>query len=389
MVFCAYGSNAEKLEITGNLVNRNSYFDLRGDSVFNPGNILDIPQLGSNLKLELFLDSKVNEIARAHIAGRLYYSTIKFEKEYRSYFDEGYIDLNFNNHLLLRVGKQRIVWGTGMAWNPSDILNPVKDPLDPLEQKQGALSLNADIPLGDGWEIMQNPSFTAVFVPKVSGADVLDTNCAQIALKIYFLMGSFDINFISSFIETKKPIWGLALAGVLFDELELHGEAVFQNGTERHYVNDALEIIQKNVRDESVYSKWLIGSRYTLPENIVLLVEYLHLDEGYNNAEMHIYLNFVNNNGYISDLLPQINLRKNYLFATITKSDLWDAFNISLRKLMNIDDYSLFLSVRFEYTGIENTRIAIEPCLLSGSHESEFGNMPYRYFIRLEFSHYF
>ena len=43
---------------------------------------------------------------------------------------ELYALYNVNEHLNFTLGKKRIVWGPGFAFNPTDILNPPKDPTD-------------------------------------------------------------------------------------------------------------------------------------------------------------------------------------------------------------------------------------------------------------------
>lgn len=385
-----YGDEGEKLEITGNLRNRNFYFNVSENSLLNPNNILEIPRVGNNLRLELFLDSNVSETARFHLSSRLYHSTVKQEEEYRSYLDEAYIDINFNNRMMLRTGKQRTIWGTGMAWNPSDVLNPPKDPTDPVEQKEGILSTKFDIPLGGKWGILQSPAFTAVLVPKVVGPDVFATNRSQGALKFYFLTGGFDLHLISSFVEDKKPVFGLATSGVLFDVLELHGEAIFQKSAERYYVASDKQIYQSKLNSNNTFSKWLIGARYTLPREIVFLTEYYHTDEGYNNNEMQNYFDFLRSGGRSKlSLLPQRDLRKNYIFVNWSRSNLWDTFNMSSRILGNLDDRSFMWSPRFEYMRITNVSLAIEPYFFWGDEESEFGNAPADSFIRFEISLYF
>jgi hypothetical protein len=39
-----------------------------------------------------------------------------------------YADLNFGDLFYLRAGKQRLKWGAGWVFNPSDPVNPPKDP---------------------------------------------------------------------------------------------------------------------------------------------------------------------------------------------------------------------------------------------------------------------
>lgn len=384
-----YGGESEKLKITGNLRNRVLYSHVREDSALNPDNILNIPKVGNNSRLELFLDSKASEWTKAHFSGRSYYSTLKPEKEFRSFLDEAYFDMNFDNRLNLRIGKQRTVWGAGAAWNPSDILNPVKDPTDPSEQKEGILSAKADFTLGNEWGFLQNPVFTAVFVPSLVGADVFETNRNQLAAKLYFLAGGFDLHLIASFIEDEKPEFGLSASGVLFDVLELHAEGIFQEGSERFYVTSNNQVSQNKLDRGNIFSKWLIGSRYTLPGDIVFLTEYYHTDEGYNRNEIENYLNLLSKDRTKLSLLPQRDLRKNYIFVNLSKSNLWDTFNISSRVLGNLDDGSLMLSPRIEYIRIEDVTLAIEPFFFWGNRKSEFGNASTARSIRLEVSLYF
>lgn len=389
IISLSYGSEPEKLKISGNFRNRILYFNVRRDSALNPNNILDIPKFGNNSRLELFGDNKISEQTKMHLSGRLYYSTLKQEKEFRSFLDEAYIDMNFSDRALLRIGKQRTVWGTGIAWNPSDILNLPKDPTEPTEQKEGVLSAKADIPLGNEWGLLQNPVFTAVFVPKVVEGDVFETNRNQLVPKLYFLAGSFDIHLISSFVEDKKPEFGLATSGVILDVLELHAEGIFRKGTERFYVTSNNEVSQSKLDSSNAFSKWLLGFRYTLPGDIVFLTEYYHTDEGYNKNEMNNYLNLLISDRSKLDLFPQRDLRKDYVFVNLSKSDLWDTFNISSRILGDLDDGSFMWLPRIEYIRIKNITLAIEPFLFAGNKRSEFGNAATDFSIRFEASLYF
>lgn len=380
----------EKFKLTGNIRNRVFYYNVNENSAFNPNNILDIPTISNNFRLELFLDNKISQSAKTHFAGRIYHSTLKIEKEYRHYLDEAYIDINFDNYMMLQTGKQRTVWGTGIAWNPSDVLNLPKDPTDPGEQKEGVLSVKLDIPTGDKWGPIQNPTFTTVFIPKVIGSEVFQSGRTQGAFKFYSLIESFDLHIISSFIESRKPLFGLVTSGVLFDVLELHGEGILHEGTERFYITNNNQITQSKIDSNRVFSKWLIGTRYTLPEDIVFLIEYYRVNEGYNDNEMQNYLNFLSNGDKSKlSLLPQRELRQNYMFVNLSKSNLWDIFNINSRILGNLDDKSFMWSPRLEYIGITNISLAMEPYFFWGNQDSEFGNALSDFFIRFEVSLYF
>ena len=44
----------------------------------------------------------------------------------------------------LRVGKQRVAWGSGFAWNPTNRLEPPKNALNTTLEQEGALAARLD-----------------------------------------------------------------------------------------------------------------------------------------------------------------------------------------------------------------------------------------------------
>ena len=51
--------------------------------------------------------------------------------------NEAYLSVPLADFLFFTLGKRRIVWGTGLSYNPSDFINPPKDPLNPQLEKRG------------------------------------------------------------------------------------------------------------------------------------------------------------------------------------------------------------------------------------------------------------
>src|SRR5690606_22431616 len=71
--------------------------------------------------------------------------------------DEAYVDY-YGTDFDLRFGKQRIVWGTAMQMNPTDVINP-PSPQDPLGDKQAILAAELDYYFGNYYKL------TGVWVP--------------------------------------------------------------------------------------------------------------------------------------------------------------------------------------------------------------------------------
>ncbi len=59
------------------------------------------------------------------------------------------------------IGKKRLTWGAGQAYNPTDLLNVRKDPTDPTFQRAGAWLARIEVPL-------ENSAFTLLFSPQVT-----------------------------------------------------------------------------------------------------------------------------------------------------------------------------------------------------------------------------
>jgi len=51
--------------------------------------------------------------------------------------NEAYLSVALADWLFFNLGKKRIVWGVAYSYNPSDFINPPKDPLDPEAEKRG------------------------------------------------------------------------------------------------------------------------------------------------------------------------------------------------------------------------------------------------------------
>lgn len=71
--------------------------------------------------------------------------------------DEAYLDY-FGSNYDLRVGQQRIVWGTALEVNPTDVINPINI-TDPLGDKLPVMAVNSTYYLNDWLQV------TGVYLP--------------------------------------------------------------------------------------------------------------------------------------------------------------------------------------------------------------------------------
>ena len=225
--------------------------------------------------------------------------------------NELFVSHEFIPELNVLVGKKRIVWGPGFAFNPTDLLNPRRDPTDPTFQRSGVWLAQIEAPLSFA-------TFSLVFAPTVlrqtSGIpthilgwptwDRLDEQLYyQLAARAYALVWDTDINLMFFFGNKAadefeaKPRVGLSFSRV-FGALEVHGEALFQTGSARDYLNGSCVTnvqaalgcsiaktpyaSKRLLAEEVLRPKVLVGARYQFEDDSLLSLEYLYQHDGWN-----------------------------------------------------------------------------------------------------------
>jgi hypothetical protein len=166
-------------------------------------------------------------------------------------------------HLNLTLGKKRVVWGSGMAFNPTDLLNPPKDPTDPAGQRAGAWLARVELPfehfsvslVGAAKVLRQYAGLpTSVLVypdyptAEAVGNPALDDRDKEAhwaaAARLYALVADTDVTLTYHFTHLyndafrEKSRVGLSLSRV-FDATEVHLEALAQTGSSRMYAAPA------------------------------------------------------------------------------------------------------------------------------------------------------
>ncbi len=225
--------------------------------------------------------------------------------------NELFVFHEFVPELNLLVGKKRIVWGPGMAFNPTDLLNPRRDPTDPTFQRSGVWLAQVEAPLSFA-------TFSLVFAPTVlkqtagipthvlgwPSWDSRDSQLHyQLAARVYALVWDTDLNLMFFFGNRaadefqEKPRVGLSFSHV-FGGLEVHGEGLFQTGSARDYLNGACLTnvaaalgcsiaktpfaAKTHLEDTELRPRVLVGARYQFSDDSMVSLEYLYQHDGWN-----------------------------------------------------------------------------------------------------------
>lgn len=294
-------------------------------------------------------------------------------------------------HLVITAGKKRTVWGPGLAYSPTDLLNPARDPTDPSLQRAGFLQLRVDVPF-------EHFTITGLFAPKVLAEQVSiptqvlwddddDVHYAA-ALRGYALIGDADVNawllwtheYNDAF--ENKPRLALTLSKSLFTIHELHAEVLLQSGSARATVDPACvespqtlatcaflqrpAVSQELLDEDFVYPDILVGWRTMPDDGSLIAVEYLYQADGFLRAEFDdvarllsfvgrfqragqdlpasgVNVNGASANGSPTRLSFQP-LRRHYLFFTYTRPQVLDDFTLSTTLITPVEDLSVLAS---------------------------------------------
>ncbi len=307
---------------------------------------------------------------------------------------EAYADLPLQDHFRLLVGKKRIVWGAGMAFNPTDLLNPAKDPTDPAFQRAGAwlgevewgfekVALSAVVAGKATRQYAGLPTALVVY-PELPTAEVVrgiatndrdDEAHFVFTGRMYLLVKEVDINLIYGYsnlyadaFRTKSRV-GLSVSRV-FGDFEVHAEALLYSGSARAVANeDCFQapalclfrgvplITRPYLNADFINARALIGFRYQFGENGIFAAEYYFNGEGQDAAGYRRLASLVLQNPALAQqaLSGSTNdpgapqkftleaLRRHYVVLQFSKPQLWDDWTISASALIGLEDLSMQL----------------------------------------------
>jgi len=295
--------------------------------------------------------------------------------------NEAFISVPLCDFLFFTLGKKRMVWGTAFTYNPSDFINPPKDPLHSGEERRGVYGVMIEL-------------FTEWF--SITQAVVLYDDIEYFGygtkLATSGLIPATDLNLIFYYSVNSGINIGASLDTTPFDQLPilqnlaLHAEAGFSQKSKRLiYDNDAGALTEKADRDD-FYKSFLSGLRYTIPVwETLIATEYYYIDDGYLPSEIDTIID----QGFIADIVfePGLMCRHNLMFSinqpqlTQKVSAFTDTLGVSVTMLINLMDGSFFVTSKIESAIINNCVFALEGGYFFGGKRSEYGLLPKEFYV--------
>lgn len=274
---------------------------------------------------------------------------------------QAHLDLLLNDSNLLRIGRQKISWGSGFVWNPTNYIGAAKDRSDLDAVYPGVDVINYEASWSNGG---------AVFTLKPQSV----WKDSDKALKLNWQIDKNDIG-ISAYQHNSDNALGIDYATTLGD-FTFYTEISSKTGNQWYIAND----YKQQRSDTERFLHAVIGMNGNFENRLNIIIEYYHNQEGWDKTETAHYFQYFNSlasDGRSSLLQDKLDLLgelcRNYLFLTINKRGVAEDLSISISGLYNMDDHSLQWIPRLEYQLGQNTFFIFMMNIYTGDAQSEFG----------------
>ncbi len=277
-----------------------------------------------------------------------------------------YADLNFEDLFFLRAGKQRLKWGAGWVFNPSDPVNPPKDPTEALQAKEGVPALKAELITS----LFSLAVFSTVYeAPEDFGFGVKLSSSA---------LESSDLSLSAYWSATES--WTAALNLSIAPLYSLPGWDTIQLWFEGSlYGEPRYPELAPVPAPAGLQHALLAGVSGTLPVvRTALLAEYYHLSEGLTRGQEELVAA-----GDVSQMgLRPARVGRDYAFLSVTQSSLtdqghplFDHIGLFSTLLLNLTDFSVFVRHGISTTFVEDSSLELSVAWAAGGRDGEFANL--------------
>lgn len=204
------------------------HFQLDNSMLAVPSNILAASITG-------FADLRQSELVRLYMAGSLNYDPVAYlsSKQYKEptyALDELFVDTEIGEKVFFRLGKQRISWGVGYWYKPSDVLSlSAIDPDSPTAVREGPFAFKIDVPM------KLNHGMIYIVPPLSSNAST-----SSVASKYDLVVNGWELSF-GGFARADllaRPRAVFTFTGAL-GSFDIYGENVILYGSDRTYVQES------------------------------------------------------------------------------------------------------------------------------------------------------
>jgi hypothetical protein len=314
--------------------------------------------------------------------------------------NELYTDLNFGDLVFLRLGKQRLSWGSGFVFNPSDPVNPPKNPTSRRAVREGVPALKAEIiakPVSlMAFAVLYDDFKESGYGAKLSTSALPNTD---LSLSGYW---SPSQSWTSALNASLAPFYDLPG----WDSLQLWFEgSLYDSGRYAAYAAGGQPGSATTAASSEGQYAALVGISGQVPKlRTVALAEYYRLSEGLSKRELASVYRALRDPATRAQSMawaPELGSRpgrqaSDYLFVSISQPSITDSgdpildkLGLSATCLVNLVDGSSYTSGNVDIALVKNSSVGLGANWAQGGDDSEFGNAPSALSLDLEMKVFF
>jgi hypothetical protein len=312
---------------------------------------------------------------------------------------EAFISVKPSLSFHLDIGKKRMKWGKGYAWNPVAFIDRPKNPNDPELALEGYVVLTMDYIKSFSGKL-KTLTFTAFLLPVNDHINSTfgKPNKLNFGGKIYLLLYDTDIDFMFLSGGSIPARYGMDFSRNITSNFEIHGEFAYVPEYSKKVIQGG-----RPVNEEKYASaNYLLGIRFLTKTNTTFFFEYLKKGNGYTSYEMENFYSLIDQayqsyllnvddrqlkflSGEASQAYRAFAPMQDYLYLRISQKEPWNIlyFIPSLTSIFNLTDRSFSLTPELLYSPITNLELRAKVTILVGKGGSEFGEKQNDF--RLEF----
>jgi hypothetical protein len=316
---------------------------------------------------------------------RLEYDTLTFIARHRAELDrretiehelyEAYIDYHLNDRLDLAAGKQRIPWGRGIAFFPTDTLHPSHT----REDVEGFTGLSLILVPNLNTQLTGVVDFTAPLSAS-NGTTDNETNedfynDLKYALYASILAGKADMALSMVYLRdrTFRPGFGISydIAGYI-----ITSECALEFSHAVEYPDESINGFETDSESGPHVLASAGLSRTFFPEahpdlRLMFAEEYLYAGTGYSKDERTDYFSLI---GSYTGEEPSVDyLGRHYLFS-LASFEYYQHVRLELSTYISLADRSAYWSAKGTLLAVANMNLNLQGEMLTGSSRTEFGS---------------
>jgi hypothetical protein len=301
---------------------------------------------------------------------------------------QAYLQYGWGSTLQIRLGRQRIAWGSGFAWNPTNRLEPPKNEFNTGLEQEGSLAARVD------W--IPSPRVGVILIAtraEAAGADLpLESSSptrTSWSGRLRVLVKDTDLALVVTAGRNQRTLVGFDAARDVGGQITAHAEGAFYRGAELAPARNGQTFVR--------VAAGLLRNRDTTS----LSLEYFYNGEGYGDAATRAYLAGLDAlYGRAADpsLPPSareealgrylagasipysggLGLRRHYLQALWSRNEIRGKWSLSAQGLLALSDGGLAVTPGVSFAPRGNVTLRLDGILLLGPATSEYRLAPVR-----------